>query len=47
MYRLHITYPSGTRETLSFPSAFLRGLHMILLAAYNVSLATDDPAVRR
>jgi hypothetical protein len=45
MYRLHLTYPSGTTVTLSFPSAFLRGLHVILLASLPVDLRLEDPVV--
>jgi hypothetical protein len=44
MFLLHVTYPSGTRETLRFESAFLRGLHIILLTAHDVRLRTEDPA---
>lgn len=43
MFRLHLTYPSGTVVTLSFPSRFLRGLHAIMLADLPVLLRFDDP----
>lgn len=42
MFLLHIVYPSGTRETLRFESAFLRSLHIIALTALPVRLRTED-----
>ena len=43
MYLLHCYFPTtGRRETLSFPSAFLRGLAIIALAAQPVTLRTED-----
>jgi len=44
MYILHIQYPStGYVQTLTFPDAFSRALHMILLATQPVTLRVQDP----
>lgn len=46
-FLLHLTYPTGTTVTLAFPSRFLRGLHMIMLADLPVEVRLEDAAVRR
>lgn len=43
-FLIRVTYPSGQVVTLSFPSAFLRGLHLLLLASQPVILQPyEDP----
>lgn len=43
MYLLHLHYPAiDLHQTIAFPSAFLRALHMILLASQPVGLRTED-----
>ena len=43
MYLLHLTYRSGTRETLQFPTAFERGLWIIALNPLPITLRVEDP----
>jgi hypothetical protein len=45
MYLLHLTFPSGSQETLSFSTAFERGLWIIALASLPVSVRPEDPPV--
>ena len=44
MYLLHLTYASGRSDTLSFSTAFERGLYVIAFAALPVTLRIEDPA---
>jgi hypothetical protein len=42
-YLLHVHYPAtDLHQTLNFESAFLRGLHMVLLANQPVTLRPED-----
>jgi hypothetical protein len=42
MYLLHVTYPTGTVQTIPFHSAFLRGLAVVMLAGQDVTIALSD-----
>jgi hypothetical protein len=41
-FLLHVTYASGLRHTLTFPSAFARGLFVIALAQQPVGVTLED-----
>ena len=41
-FLLHVTYASGTVETLTFRSRFDRSLVMVTLASQPVGLRTED-----
>jgi hypothetical protein len=42
MFLLHLRYASDVHQTLAFDSAFLRALHIILLAGQPVTMAIED-----
>jgi hypothetical protein len=42
MFLLHLTYTNGVQDTMTFTSAFARGLALISLAAQPVTLRLED-----
>ena len=42
MFALHLTYPSGVVQTMTFTSAFSRALAMITLASQPVVLQIEE-----
>jgi hypothetical protein len=44
MALLYVTYESGAVHVLSFPTVFLRALHMIVLAPQPVTLRIPEAA---
>lgn len=43
MFLLHLHWwATDLRQTLNFPSSFLRGLHMVLLAGQPVTVRPED-----
>jgi hypothetical protein len=44
LFLLHLRYPSGREQTLSFPTAQARGLYLITLSAQPVAFQTEDRA---
>jgi hypothetical protein len=45
MFLLHLTYPSGTVQTVSCASAFVRALWIISLTEHPVTLRCEDRVV--
>ena len=41
-YLLHLRYPTGTRETRMYPSAFLRACEVIVLTPQPVVVTIED-----
>jgi len=44
MYLLKITYPDGHVQTLTFTSAFNRGLLAIAMGSHPVTMTFEDPS---
>ena len=42
MFALHLTYPTGAVQTMTFGSAFARALVMITLASHPVVLQIEE-----
>jgi len=43
-FLLHVTFTTGTRQTLTFASADLRGYAMITLSSHPVDMQIEDVA---